>query len=92
VKYKTIPYKYMSAFEFETAGHLDRDAEVYCYTTTSEIWSFGPPRSVGLLRTKKSVLVKSCDIYKIGKHLMEHVLIGEQSPDVLEPEIELIFD
>lgn len=39
VKYKTIPYKYMRAFEFETAGHLDRDAEVYTYTTISDIRS-----------------------------------------------------
>jgi hypothetical protein len=92
VKYKTIPYKFMSAFEFETAGHLDRDAEIYCYTTISTILSNGIPRAVGLTRTKQSILVKNTDIYEMGKHLMEYAVIGEEAPDVLEPEIEVIFD
>jgi hypothetical protein len=92
VKYKTIPYKYLNAFEFETAGHLDRDAEVYLYTTISCIYNNGIPRSVGLLRTKQSILVKHTDIYEMSKHLMEYTVIGEQAPDVLEPEIEVIFD
>ena len=94
-KYKSIPYKYMSAFEFETAGHMDRDAEVYCYTSISEISNTGfpvPPRRVELLKTKQSILVKHTDIYEMGYLLMDHMCIKDQAPDVLEPEIEVFFD
>merc|ERR550539_317964 len=94
VKYKSVPYKYMMAIDFETCGHLDNDAELYSYTTISDVISNGIPRQVGLLRTKQSILVKSTDIYEMGKFLLDHTIFGEK-PRVVEddePEIEVIFD
>ena len=93
VKYKTIPYRYMKAWEFETAGHLDRDAEIYTFTTISDIHSNGIPRSVGLLTTKQSILVKHTDIYEIGRLLLDFVLFGEnpRTDTDKEPEIEINF-
>ena len=92
VKYKTIPYRYMKAVEFETAGHLDRDAEIYTYTTISDIHNNGIPRRVALLRTKQSILVKHTDIYEIGKLLVDYVIFGKKPrTDLEEPEIEVIF-
>jgi hypothetical protein len=92
VKYKTIPYRYMKAFEFETAGHMDRDAEIYTYTTISDIRCNGIPRIVTLLRTKQSILVKHTDIYEMGKLIVDHILFGEKPRmDTEEPEIEVIF-
>jgi hypothetical protein len=43
VKYKSIPYRYVKAIEFETAGPLDRDAEIYLHTTISDLISNGIP-------------------------------------------------
>jgi Bacterial PH domain len=92
VQYKTIPYKYIHGFEFETAGHLDRDAEVYCYTTISKIHNDDVPRAVGLLQTKQSILVKHTDIYEIGKLLADHTIFDEsRTKEDVEPEIEVIF-
>lgn len=93
VEYKTIPYKYIHGFEFETAGHLDRDAEVYCYTTISNIVNDNIPRDVGLLTTKQSILVKHTDIYEVGKLLADHLVFDETltEQDDLEPEIEVTF-
>jgi hypothetical protein len=92
VEYKTIPYRYMKAFEFETNGHLDRDAEIYAYTNISEIHNHGLPRSVGLLKTKQSILVKHTDIYEMGKLMVDHILFGEKPrSDMDEPDIEVIF-
>jgi hypothetical protein len=93
VKYKSIPYKHIGAFEFETAGHIDRDAEVYCYTNISDIRNNGIPRMVTLLKTKQSILINHTDhIYEMGNLLMEHAVFGDQAPGVLEPEIEVVFD
>lgn len=39
VKYKSIPYSHIHGFEFETAGHLDRDAEIYTYTTIADVYT-----------------------------------------------------
>jgi len=91
VKYKSIPWRYVDGYEFETAGRLDRDAEVYTYTTISQIYSQGPPRQVDLLRTKQSILVKSTDIYDMGYLVAEHTLFGEKPDDDEEPEIEVIL-
>ncbi len=91
VKYKSVPYKHVDCFVFETAGHLDRDAEIYLYTTTSRIFSDGIPRSVGLLRTKQSILVKHTNIYEIGKIILNHTLFGEVPMEGVEPDIELIY-
>jgi hypothetical protein len=81
----------VDAYEFETAGHLDRDAEIYLYSTVSHIYSNGIPRSVGLLRTKQSILVKKTDIYEIGKIILDHSTFGEVPMEGVEPEIELIY-
>jgi hypothetical protein len=91
VKYKSIPYKYVHALEFETAGHLDRDAEVYCHTDISDVISYGIPRQVGLLRTKQSILVKHTDIYEVGKLLLAHTLFDDIPTENVEPEIEITF-
>jgi hypothetical protein len=92
VKYKTIPYKHIHGFEFETAGHLDRDGEVYCYTTISEIYNDDIPRDVGVLTTKQSILVRHTDIYEVGKLLADHLVFDEAlTKEDLEPEIEVIF-
>ena len=91
VKYKSIPYKHIHGFEFETAGHLDRDAELYCYTTIADVFSNGIPRSVGLLSTKQSILIKHTDIYEMGKLMMENCVFAEQTKDDAEPEIEVML-
>jgi len=92
VKYKTIPYRYIKAFEFETAGHMDRDAEIYTYTTISHINNNSIPRNVTQLRNKQSILVKHTDIYEIGKLMLDHTVFGEKArTDLEEPEIEISF-
>jgi hypothetical protein len=72
---------------------LDRDAELYAYTTISNIELNGIPRSVGLLRNKQSILVKSTDIYEMGKLMADHTIFGEKprTDTDEEPEIEVIF-
>jgi hypothetical protein len=89
VKYKSIPYRYVKALEFETAGHLDRDAEIYLHTTISDLISNGIPRMVYLTRTKQSILVASTDIYEIGKLVLDHTILGpkprtdyDEDPDI----------
>mmetsp|Transcript_27339 Transcript_27339/g.63203 ORF Transcript_27339/g.63203 Transcript_27339/m.63203 type:complete len:141 (-) Transcript_27339:211-633(-) len=92
VRYESIPYRYIDGFSFETAGHMDRDAEIYCYTTISDIRNNGIPRSVDLQMTKQSILVKHTDIYEIGKLVFEHTCMGEKKQmEEAEPEIEVIF-
>ena len=89
VKYKSIPFKHVHGFEFETAGHMDRDAEIYCYTTIADVQSLSIPRQVGLLRTKQSILVKHTDIYEMGKLVLDQTIFSEHTPDDAEPEIEV---
>lgn len=93
VKYKSIPYKHIDGFEFETCGaFLDNDAEIYAYTTISNIRSLGIPRVVGLLTTKQSVLVKHTDIYELGKLFVDHTIFQEQKKDdIVELEIEVSY-
>ena len=95
VKYESIPYRHINAYEFETAGHMDRDAEIYCYTTIADVKNTGfpvPPRRVGILRTKQSILVKSTDIYEIGYLMNDHTLFGDRPQEgEVKPEIEITF-
>ena len=70
---------------------MDRDAELYCYTTIAKIISSGLPRSVGLLRTKQSILVKHTDIYEMGSIMMNYTSFVEQTADDAEPEIVVTF-
>jgi len=91
VKYKSIPYKHIHGFEFETAGHLDSDAELYCYTTIADVQFDGIPRSVGLVTTEHSILVKYTNIYEMGKLMLENCVFAEQTKDDAEPEIEVVF-
>eukprot|EP00957_Ditylum_brightwellii_P010163 767986-Ditylum_brightwellii.AAC.1 len=100
IKYKSVPYKHVHGFAFETAGHLDNDAEAYAYTTISQVYSNGPPRSVGILKVKQSMLVKYTNVYEIGQLLLEHVIFGKLTKEgapkdeediVINPEIEIIF-
>jgi len=89
VKYKSLPWKFVKGFEFETAGHLDRDAEMYQYYEISDIQHFGPPRYVPYLITKQSLLVKKINIYEIGKIFLDLVLFGptyEDEPEFFEDE------
>jgi hypothetical protein len=90
VKYKSIPWKHIDGFEFETRGNLDRDAEIYAYTTISDVHG-SLPRGVTFLRTKQSILVKHTDIYEIGELFAEHTIFGERPKEEVEPEIEVIF-
>jgi hypothetical protein len=69
-------YRYVKAIEFETAGHMDRDAELYMYTTIADLVKKDYPRDVGLTRTKMSVLVASVDIYEMGKLVLDHTFFG----------------
>jgi len=89
VKYKSIPYRHMHAFSFETAGHMDRDAEIYTYCETSQVDMDDKPRSVSQLVTKQSILVKDTDIYEVGKVILDHTIFGT-FPAKVEPEVEYL--
>jgi hypothetical protein len=94
VKYKSIPYRFVKGFEFETAGHLDRDAEIYAHTSIANVVSTAYPRIVPSLVTKQSILVKHFDIYEMGKLFTDHVLFGEEYngvPDIFLDEPEILF-
>ena len=88
VSYKSIPYREVWAYEFETAGHLDRDAEIYLHTEISKVRTEEYPRVVDSLTTKQSLLVSKIDIYGIGKHFNDHVLFCEDKY-AEEPEVVL---
>lgn len=89
VKYKSIPYKYMYGFEFETAGNLDRDAEVYQYTDVSKVVSTDTPRDVPYLKTQQSILVKDVDIYEVAKVFIDNTLFSLEDEVVVEEEAEI---
>jgi hypothetical protein len=94
VKYKSIPYKWVKGFEIETAGHLDRDAEIYVYTGIADVEQEEYPRIVPSLKTKQSILVKNFDIYEMHKLFTDHVLFGAEYkpvPDMFLDEPEIVF-
>lgn len=86
VKYKSIPFHQVQGYEFETAGSMDRDAEIYLHTEIPKVWSMGPPRSVGGLNAKLCLLVKDVDIYEIGAFCNDHILF-EENKYAEEPEV-----
>jgi hypothetical protein len=88
VKYKSIPYHQIQGYEFETAGTMDRDAEIYLYTVISDVKQERFPRRVDGLRTKQSLLVKNIDIYEIGAFFNDVVLFGKEKY-AAEPEVVL---
>jgi len=88
VNFMSVPLKDITGYEFETAGHMDRDAEVYCYTDIADVVSEKHPREVPLLMTKQSLLVKDIDIFGVGKFFTDHILFGKEKYAV-EPEIVL---
>jgi hypothetical protein len=74
-KYKSVPYKHMDGFEIETAGHLDRDAEIYLHCNITNVDTI-----------KQSILVKHTDIYDMHKLCTDHTLFGakyEEEPDII---------
>lgn len=89
-KYKSIPYRHMKGFEFETAGNLDRDAEVYQYTDITKVIFSGPPREVNYLRTKQCILVKDVNIYEVAKIFTDNTLFSTE--EVIEEEPEIVLD
>lgn len=89
-KYKSIPFKHMHGYEFETAGHMDRDAEIYLYTNIADVQKERFLRVVPCLKTKQSLLVKKIDIYEVGKIFTDHLLFGDEKY-AAEPEIVLDF-
>jgi hypothetical protein len=88
VKYKSVPYRDVGVFEFETAGHLDADAEIYFFTDISKLQGNGPPRSVDLMRTKQSIAIKHTDIYDMGFLALENTIMKKKDRDIRIPEIE----
>jgi len=78
VSYKSIPVQWCRTFEIETAGHLDRDAEVYVHADIG--------RGMTL---DQSILVKKHDIYTAHDYWGRALIFdGELAPSVgEEPEI-----
>ena len=73
VEYKSYPWHWCKTFEIETAGHLDRDAEVYV--------------DLDVARGKQidqSILVKMHDIYTLHEYLTRRLLFTPQAPTVQE--------
>ena len=88
VNYRSIPYKDVGAFAFETAGNFDKDAELYFHTDISDLISDSPPRMVELKWTKQSIAVKSTDIYDMGALAMEKTIVNAQSKEIVVPQVE----
>jgi hypothetical protein len=65
VEYMSIPIEWCKCFEIETAGNMDRDAEVYIHTDVP-----------GKARIKQSILVKKFDIYEMHAYWTDVLLFG----------------
>jgi hypothetical protein len=89
VMYKSIPLKHVKGFAFETAGHMDRDAEMYLYTDIAHVQQEKFPRIVPCLKTEQSLLVKNIDIYEVGHLFADLLLFGNDSEYADEPEVDL---
>ena len=66
VEYKSFPWEWCNSFEVETAGHLDRDAEVYMHMDI-------PHKS----RIQQDILVKKGDVMEMHKYLTGMLLFSE---------------
>ena len=92
VKYFTIPYRSITALEFETAGHMDRHAEIYVYADFALVISTRYPRIVPLAYAKQSIRVKHTDIYEISKLILDHTVSDKTLPtSYVVPEIEIHY-
>jgi hypothetical protein len=65
VEYLSIPWKWVQGFEIETAGHLDRDAEVYLRNAIAH-----------LSRYEVSILVSTFDIYRMHQYMSRKLEFG----------------
>jgi hypothetical protein len=66
VEYKSFPWEWCSGFEVETAGHMDRDAEVYIHTDI--------PHKPTI---QQDILVRKGDVMEMQKYLTGKVLFSE---------------
>jgi len=71
VEYKTIPMKWCRNFAIETAGHMDRDAEVYVYADVARE-----------MKLDLSILVKKHDIYTMHEYLTNQLIFSTHVPTV----------
>jgi hypothetical protein len=95
VRYTSIPYRSMQGFIFETAGNMNRDAEIRMYTNIADVVMFDMPRIINLYHPKQKVLVKHTDIYEIGKLILNHTVFDKTllkaNEDDLVPEIDTTY-
>jgi len=90
VRYKTVPYKWITGYEFETHGNFDGDAEIYSYADVTKVESFDMPRRADVTVTKQSILVKNFDIYEMGKLFTEQLLFGNKYEFKYEAETDIV--
>ncbi len=60
-EYHSIPYKYITHFAIESAGHVDLDAEL-------KVWVAGNPDPI------KKEFKFGDEIYKVQKAIAEHIM------------------
>jgi len=65
VKYKSIPYEWMTGFAVETAGHLDCDAEVFLYNDI-------PSQA----KKMQKILVSKGNVFDMHVHLTNKLLFN----------------
>lgn len=66
VEYLSIPLKWIKAFEVETAGHMDRDAEVYLLANITD-----------KKRVEQDILIKCGDVMEMHKYLTNKLLVSK---------------
>eukprot|EP00934_Nitzschia_sp_Nitz4_P001155 Nitzschia sp. Nitz4//scaffold22_size323478//204694//207041//NITZ4_000557-RA/size323478-augustus-gene-0.208-mRNA-1//1//CDS//3329543085//1155//frame0 len=66
VEYQSIPHHWIHGFEVETAGHLDRDAEVYLRNDIP-----------GMPKVEQDILVSRGDVMEMQKYLTEKLVISD---------------
>ena len=73
MEYKTFPIKWCRTFAIETAGNLDRDAELYVDVDCSR-----------RMQMDLSILVKKHDIYQMHSYLTNQLVFPNGVPSVEE--------